>query len=213
MENQFYESNNEIVKVTKTIKNHIFYKCVPRTLMYSINLDIALLYCNVDDAYYKLDFNLVDNSIEKKLTIRQFNKAFEILDLKREKGEEFKDIDDIEFIENNEIYCGEHMCNRFLKDKIYFENEKEAELYEYIRKYYIYLEQIDNFPKSSLYAEYNIKRWASQLSIHNTMIYNFIDINKEIDLYKIIYLIEKNDLINDFDKYKEIVLTNVTRKR
>ena len=215
MENQFYEgyNENEIVKVTKIIKNHIFYKCVPRTLIYLINLDIALLYCNVDDGYYKLDFNLVDNSIEKKLTIRQFNKAFKILDLKREKGEEFKDIDDMEFIENNNIYCGIYICNRFLKDDIYFENEKEAKLYEYIRKYSIYVREISTFSMSSSSArEYNINIWTDQLSLLNDMIHNFIDINKEIDPYKIIYLIEKNDLIDNFDKYREIVLDNVIRK-
>jgi hypothetical protein len=211
MENQFYHSykNNEIVKVTKIVKNHIFYKCVPKTLMYSINLDISLQCCNEDEYYYRLDFNLVNDSNENKLTIRQFNKAFEILDLRREKGEDFKDIDDIEFIENNEIYCNEYTCNRFLKDKIYFENEKEAELYENIRKYYHYLTNIEEFPKSA----YNINIWAHQLAVHNNYIYYFINKNKEIDLYKIIYIIEKHNLLCKFEKYKEIILDNVTRKR
>ena len=94
----------------------------------------------------------------------------------------------------------------------YFENEKEAKLYEYIRKYYIYIEEIINFSISSSSREYNINIWTDQLSILNDMIHNFIDINKEIDPYKIIYLIEKNNLIDNFDKYREIVLDNVIRK-
>ena len=196
MQNQYYESYklNQIVKVSKIVKNHIFYKVVPSTLLYKYSLKTGLFMDGnlEDETFYKINFNLVDNEKEEKLTIKQFNNVFVDLDLSRIRTKKNKDISDDDLINNVNIYYNKLVMFKILDDKIYFENLKEVHLYVLLYKFIV----------SFFYGEGNNYRDITNIKAENmaieykTAIKNFLFDNSEfVDINKILNVIEKIHLV------------------
>lgn len=149
MENQYYESYelNQIVKVSKIVKNHIFFTIVPIDFVCKIHKDIPLIcFSEYDEIYYRICFNKIEYGLDKKLTIRQFSKTYEPLDLSKVNKDFINDDDN--------IYYKNKISNKLLDEDIIFKSQKEADLFSLVYK----LDSVLRWKEGSS-IEYNIKIW------------------------------------------------------
>lgn len=234
MEHQFFSCSNKIIKISKIIKNHIFYKQVPNIEIYKFSRTPEGYYDGNNNAETEtinlLNFDLVDGEEEKKLTIKQFNKMFQPLNLYKLKSKKegtpinFCDktqltaYENIQFINNNKIYYHTSLHYLFTEDELVFSSKKDVDLYVLLFKYDCYLKAVEY--TKNLMANSSEKYKDTQTKILNfetkkqqetkIILKKYLNDNPELDIYKIINLMNTNYLYCRTFKEEQIINDIIT---